>query len=87
MILTTLGPALWIFLAALGVAIAGLVLIGIALLLFRYRAKWVFWFLLIYSIVIIPVVPIGTVLAAFFITYCLMFRNEFLATSGTAAEQ
>jgi hypothetical protein len=61
------------------VGLIGLVLILISLTTKRYRAKWFFWFLIIYGLVLVCGFPVGTVLGGFFIVYCLMKRQEFFS--------
>jgi len=55
----------------------GLVLILISLTANRYRAKWFFWFLMIYGLFLCLGFPVGTILGGFFIVHGLMKRQEF----------
>jgi hypothetical protein len=66
-------------------ALAGLVLLVIALTKLRYRAEWFFWFLIVYSVLILGAFPIGTAAAIFFFVYCLTRRQEFLKRGAAAA--
>jgi hypothetical protein len=59
-------------------ALAGLTLLVIALTKLRYRAEWFFWFLMVYSVILLGVFPFGTAAAVFFFVYCLTRRQEFL---------
>jgi len=66
--------------SAIGVVIgfSGLILIFIALTKKKYRAEWFFWFLVIYSLILLGVIPLGTVVGIVFLVYCLTKRHEFL---------
>ncbi len=54
------------------IGVVGLVLLIIALVKFRYRAEWFFWFLIIYGGLLI-----GTPFGIFFLVYCLVHRRDF----------
>ncbi len=59
--------------------LASLVLLCLALAVYRCRASWFFWFLAIYSwplLLLMP--PIGTAAAIFFLVYSLSRRSEFI---------
>jgi len=55
----------------------GLILLCIALAVSRYRAKWFFWFLALYSWPLLLLFPFGTAAGVFFLIYCLSRRHEF----------
>jgi hypothetical protein len=76
-----LGNALVLMLVGLGLGIAGLVLLIIALTSSRYREEWFFWFLIVYGVLLLGGFPIGTAVGVFFIVYCLTKRREFLHRS------
>lgn len=59
------------------VGIVGVVLLCIALTASCYRAKWFFWFLMIYGTLLIFSYPYGTLFGIFFLVYSLMKRVEF----------
>ena len=58
----------------LALGVIGLVFLVIALVKFRYRAEWFFWFLMIYGSLLIAT-PFGI----FFVVYCLVHRREFVS--------
>ena len=68
----------WQFATGMGmvVGIIGLVLLCIALTASRYRAKWFFQFLVIYSWPLLLIFPVGTGFGIFFLTYCWPRRND-----------
>jgi hypothetical protein len=74
-----------IFLSGVAVSVVGLVLVVLALTRFRYRSEWLFWFLTVYSALLLLVIPIGTVVGVFFLVYCLTRRYEFLDKSRLAS--
>jgi len=61
-------------------ALPALLLLTFALVGARYRARWFFWFIGIASIAVLPLFPIGTGFAIFFLGYALRRIAEF----GTA---
>jgi hypothetical protein len=66
--------------------LASLVLLCIALAVYRCRAAWFFWFLAIYSwplLLLMP--PVGTAAAVFFLVYSLSRRNEFISQMPVSA--
>lgn len=68
---------LWWLVICLLVWLAGLVLLVIALVRLRYRARWFFWFLIVYGIMMLPAFPHGTLFGAIVLIYCLTRRREF----------
>jgi len=62
-----------------------LIFLSIALAVHRYRARWFFTFLTIYSWPLLILFPFGTVGALFFLIYCLTHRNEFSTQSDRPA--
>jgi hypothetical protein len=67
-------------------ALIGLVLLSVSLTAFRYREKWFFWFLAIYSWPLLFFFPIGTGFGLFFLIYCLSRREEFLGGATVRTE-
>jgi hypothetical protein len=67
-------------------AMAGLALFVFALTKHRYRGEWFFWFLMVYSVLILGAFPIGTAAAIFFFVYCITRRGEFLKPREAAAD-
>ena len=61
-----------------GVGLIGLALLCVALFVYRYRAVWLFWFLVIYGGVLLLGYPVGTVISIPFLVYSITFRHEFL---------
>ena len=70
-------------LVAAGVGIScgliSLILILVSLFACRYRAAWLYWFLVIYSVIYLFAIPVGTVIGIVFLIYLLTNRNQFLA--------
>lgn len=64
---------------ALGIltALAGMVMVLIALFAYRYRAPWFFWFLTLFSILVILLFPIGTVVGIVVLVYIMPRKKEF----------
>lgn len=58
-------------------ALPALLLITLALVFARYRARWFFWFVCIASTALFPLLPVGTAFAVFFFVYLLRHRHEF----------
>jgi len=69
------------------IGLAGLVMLTVALLKSRYRAKWFFWFVLVYGVMLLPAIPVGTLAGLFFVVYSLQKRHEFSGQSPAAAAQ
>jgi hypothetical protein len=55
----------------------GLILMLIALFKSKYRALWFFWFLVAWSILCIPNVPIGTICGVGLLYYLITHKEEF----------
>jgi N-terminal double-transmembrane domain len=62
-----------------GAVVIGLVFLTLALVKFRYRAGWFFWFLIVFGILSLGIFPIGTAFGVFVLIYCLTRRAEFRA--------
>ena|SRR6266853_6153541 len=65
----------------------GMVLICIALFASRYRAPWLFWFLVIYGGILLFVFPLGTVIGIIILIFCFIQRQEFLVPPTNATER
>ena len=83
-----IGLGLFTLLAGALSALVGLILILIALFGLKYRAKWFFWFLIIYEILLMNLYPIGTALGLIMLIYTLARKREFFppvaaVTSGS----
>lgn len=63
------------FLAGIGIAALGLILVIIAATVYRYRATWFFWFLCLYggAMIMSYMFPFGV----FLVYYALKKKNEF----------
>ena len=76
-----MGDTLWIGLifgiAAVLLGLFGLVLLILALVKSRCRAKWLFWFTLVYGVMLLPAIPFGSLFGIFFIVYALVKQREF----------
>ena len=60
--------------------LVGLLMLSIALVQLRCRARWLRWFCSVYSIPLLLVLPVGTAFALFFLFYIGKHRWEFTAT-------
>jgi hypothetical protein len=58
-------------------ALPALLLLTLALVATRYRARWFFWFICIASAALVPLFPVGTAFAVFLLVYALRRRHEF----------
>jgi hypothetical protein len=66
-------------LIGVGLGLVGVAFIFVSLIKFRYRAEWLFWFLVIDGVVSLIVLPIGTVVGISFLVYGIANRAQFLA--------
>jgi hypothetical protein len=66
-------------LIGVGLGLVGVAFILVSLIKFRYRAEWLFWFLVIDGVVSLIVLPIGTVVGISFLVYGIANRAQFLA--------
>ena len=74
----------------LGFSVVGLVLICIALFASRYRAPWLFWFLVIYGGILLCCFPVSAILGLLglvILVFCLAYRHEFLTTTASNAPE
>jgi hypothetical protein len=69
-----IGEVLWSTAAGIGVAMIGALLTCISILGMRYRAAWLFWFLILDGIAWTATLP---PLGLFFIMFALIKRHEF----------
>lgn len=74
-----LGYSLFISAIGLFVGLIGLILLIVSLTAGRYRARWFFWFLVVYGALLLFFFPSGTAFGLFFLVYCLTKTQEFLA--------
>ena len=58
-------------------ALVGLGLMMVALLSLYYRAKWFFWFVVVYGVLILWAIPLGTAGGIFYLVYAWQHRREF----------
>lgn len=59
--------------------IIGLLLFLISHFSYRYRAPWVFNFLVIYGAVLLFAFPIGTIIGIALLVFCFTHKDEFLS--------
>lgn len=59
-------------------ALVGLVLMGVALFVKKYRGSWFFWFLLVYGALCALEFPVGTVFGGALMIYLVWTKDEFL---------
>ena len=74
---TNIGEVLIFTVIGLGVGLIGIALLCVALFVYRYRAMWLFWFLVIYGGVLLLGYPVGTAIGILFLVYCITHRHEF----------
>jgi hypothetical protein len=74
-----IGDTLIWTLIGVGLGLVGVAFIFVSLIKFRYRAEWLFWFLVIDGVVSLIVFPIGTVVGISFLVYGIANRAQFLA--------
>ncbi|MGJ8637932.1 MAG: hypothetical protein ACSHYA_00945 [Opitutaceae bacterium] len=60
-----------------GLGTVGFVMFFAGITKYRYRAQWAFWFLLIYSLLLLMTPPVGTTLGIFSIWYLTTKRKTF----------
>ncbi|MEJ7596231.1 MAG: hypothetical protein WKF77_32385 [Planctomycetaceae bacterium] len=69
---------LWMMLAICFLLYASSVgLIMIALIRYRFRSVWLFWFIVFFSLYSLGTFPIGTVVGVGALTFCYLRENEF----------
>ncbi len=74
-----IGVALITTAIGLCIGLIGLILMLIAIFRFKYRAPWLFWFLMVWSILMLFNFPIGTVLGIGLLVYLITHKDEFEA--------
>lgn len=60
----------------------GIVLLLVALFSHRYRAPWFFWFMAIYSVLMLLAFPIGTVFGIVVLVHIIPRKEEFRCDPG-----
>ncbi len=65
--------------------LVGLILLLVSVFGCRYRAPWLFWFLVIYGGVMVFAYPVGTIIGAALLVICLTCRDQFLKPARTIA--
>jgi len=68
---------------ALAGFLLGLVFLAVALLKYRYRASWSFWFLVIYGALLLFAFPIGTVIGLLLLNCAFTKKTEFLTPKSS----
>lgn len=63
----------------------GMILLAVAIFACRYRARWLFWFLVNYSILLLAGFPIGTVIGIAVIISCVARKDQFLGAAPAIA--
>jgi hypothetical protein len=79
-----MGFVLDVTVIGLAVALIGMILALIALFWQKYRARWFYRALLVFSVLWLFCVPLGTIFGLFLIIYLIMHRHEFSTVSGMA---
>ena len=59
------------------VGLAGLGMMAMALTSLRYRAKWFFWFVMVYGVLVLWLIPFGTAVGIIFLVLAWKHRGEF----------
>lgn len=59
------------------VGIVGLILMLVALFGSKYRAPWFFWFLMVWSVLWMLNIPVGTILGVGLLIYLITHKAEF----------
>lgn len=65
-----------------GTSVIGLAMLMVALVRDRYRARWVFWFTLVYSGFLLINPPIGSIVAITIIIFLIRNWRSFLRPSA-----
>ncbi len=69
---------LWTMLAiCLLLYVSSIVLIMIALIRYRFRSVWLFWFIIFFSLYSLPSFPVGTVVGVGALVFCYLREHEF----------
>ncbi|MGB8354132.1 MAG: MotA/TolQ/ExbB proton channel family protein [Chthoniobacteraceae bacterium] len=66
--------------------VVGFVLIGVSIFACGYRARWCFWFLVVYGGILLLGFPIGTAIGLAILIYCYGHRDEFLRRNPPGLE-
>ena len=66
-----------------GIGTVGFVMFFAGISKYRYKEPWAFWFLLIYSFLLMLHPPVGTALAIFSLCYLIRRRSAFFMKSDT----
>lgn len=74
-----IGDTLIWTLIGVGLSLVGVAFIFVSLIKFRYRAEWLFWFLVIDGLISLILFPIGTFVGISFLVYGIANRAQFLA--------
>ena len=65
-------------------SMVGLILLAIAVVGLNYRKSWFFWALIIYSILLLIIIPIGTFFGLMVLTVLVLNRKKFGAVNHLA---
>ena len=65
-------------------SIVSLILLAIAVMGLNYRKSWFFWALVIYSILLLIIIPIGTLFGLMVLTALVLNRKKFGAVNHVA---
>jgi hypothetical protein len=76
-IIEVLSQSWLIAIPGLMLGMIGLAAIILALTTLRYRAKWFFWAVLIYGILLLGAAPVGAIIGVFLLAFCAWRYNEF----------
>lgn len=59
-------------------SLVGLVFLMVTLFKSKYRAPWFFWFMVIYAVLNLFALPIGTILGVIILVYTIPKKEEFM---------
>jgi len=80
----SIGDVLIFTAIGLAFAVAGFVFICIAFFGSRYRARWFFWFLIDYGIILLLAYPVGMAMGICMILFAILHRREFFIPAKNA---
>ena len=66
------------------VGLIGLALIWLALARYKLRARWFFWWIVPVGILLLPAIPVGTLVGAILLGYILVNRKQFFRKAESA---
>ncbi len=65
----------------LAIGLVGTILLLVALFHYKFRARWFFWFMIIFSGLTLLAFPVGTIIAIFLLIYLIRNKDDFWGRS------